>query len=203
MSLVPVMLHAESIAALVVGGGRVGARRALALIDAGAAVRVVAPSLDERLRDAAAREPRLRLLARAFAPDDLDGATLVVAATDDRCVNDEVARLARAGGQLVTVADHPEAGTFSNAAVHRAGRLVVAVAAGGVPTAAARVRDAIADRLDDRYEQAIDRLAALRERLLGGGDADGWRRAAAELTGPDFATAVESGTFAERVRQWG
>jgi precorrin-2 dehydrogenase/sirohydrochlorin ferrochelatase len=203
VTLFPVMLHADAIAALVVGGGSVATRRALSLLDAGAAVRVVAPRLDERLREAAARCARLRLDARPFAPEDLDGVTLVVAATDDGAVNDEVARLARERGLLVNVADRPEAGTFSAAAVHRAGRLVVAVAAGGVPTAAARVRDAIAGRLDDRYAQAIDGLATLRARLLGGGDAEGWRRASAELTGPDFAAAVESGAFAERVRRWG
>jgi len=202
VSLYPVMLHGEGIVAVVVGGGAVATRRALGLLEAGATVRVVALRPSDALR-AAAADPRLRLEARAFAPDDLDGATLVVAATDDAAVNGEVARRAGERGLLVNVADRPDAGTFSTAAVHRAGRLVVAVGAGGVPTAAARVRDLIAARLDARYADAIERLAAVRTRLLGGGDADAWRRAAAELTGPDFAAAVESGTFAERVRQWG
>jgi precorrin-2 dehydrogenase / sirohydrochlorin ferrochelatase len=201
VSLYPVMLHGEAIVAVVVGGGTVATRKALGLLEAGATVRVVAPQPGDAIRGAV-DEPRLRLEARAFVPDDLDGATLVVAATDDAAVNAEVARLARARGLLVNVADRPDAGTFSTAAVHRAGRLVVAVGAGGVPTAAARVRDLIAGRLDARYADAIERLAAVRTRLLGSGDADGWRRAAADLTGPDFAVAVESGTFAERVRRW-
>lgn len=200
MSLLPVMLRGEAVRALVVGGGAVAARKAIALLDAGAAVRVVAPRLDERLR---AGHERLTLVERRFEAADLAGATLVVAATDHQPVNAEVARLAHERGVLVNVADDPDAGTFTTAAVHRAGRLVVAVGAGGVPTAAARVRDAIAERLDARYADAVERLAALRERMLGDGHGDRWREAAAELTGSDFAAAVESGLFAERVRRWG
>lgn len=200
MSLFPVMLRGEAVQALVVGGGAVAARKALALLDAGAAVRVVAPRVDERLR---AGHERLVVVERRFEAADLADATLVVAATDDAAVNAAVARLARERALLVNVADDPEAGTFTTAAVHRAGRLVVAVGAGGVPTAAARVRDAIAERMDARYADAVERLAGLRERLLGDGRSDRWREAAAELTGADFASAVESGLFAERVRRWG
>ena len=200
MSLFPVMLRGEAVHALVVGGGAVAARKALAVLEAGAAVRVVDPRVDERLR---VPHDRLAIVERPFQACDLAAATLVVAATDDAAVNADVARLAQARGLLVNVADDPDAGTFTTAAVHRAGRLVVAVGAGGVPTAAARVRDAIAGRLDARYADAVERLAGLRARLLGDGRGDRWREAAAELTGADFASAVESGLFAERVRRWG
>ncbi|HEX6630586.1 MAG TPA: NAD(P)-dependent oxidoreductase, partial [Gemmatimonadaceae bacterium] len=145
MSAYPVMLHGEAIDALVVGAGSVGARRAAALLDAGAAVHVVAPEVDAGLGPMAHEQPRLRVSARAFEERDLDGATLVIAATADRAVNARVAALARARRLPVNVADAPGEGTFSAAAVHRAGELVVAVGAGGVPTAAARVRDAIGE----------------------------------------------------------
>ncbi|HEU4632095.1 MAG TPA: NAD(P)-dependent oxidoreductase [Gemmatimonadaceae bacterium] len=202
MSLFPVMLHGEAIGALVVGGGVVGARKAAALLEAGAAVHVVAPAPRAELVALAAGQPRLRLSRREFAEGDLDACTLVVAATDSREVNARVARLARARRLPVNVVDAPEEGTFSTAAVHRAGELVVAVGAGGVPTAAARVRDAIAEWLDARVGDAVARLAALRARLLAAGDGAGWRRATVELTGADFVARVRAGTFAEQMRGW-
>ena len=84
MSLFPVMLRGEAVRALVVGGGAVAARKAVALLDAGAAVRVVAPRVGERLR---AGHERLTIDERRFEAADLADATLVVAASDDASVN--------------------------------------------------------------------------------------------------------------------
>jgi hypothetical protein len=79
---------------------------------------------------------------------------------------------------------------------------VVAVGAGGVPTAAARVRDAIGEWMDARLGDAVARLSALRTRLLAAGDAPAWRRAALELTGTDLVARVRAGTFSELMRGW-
>ncbi len=202
MSLVPVMLHGESIRALVVGGGRVAGRRALALLEAGARVRVVAPVMGAALREAASREERLELEERTYRPGDEEGATLVVAATDDRAVNALVAAHARESGLPVNVADAPSEGSFTMAATHRAGELVIAVAAGGVPGAAARVRDELAARFDGRYASAVAVLAELRTRLVASGHAERWRDAAGDLLDERFAARVEDGTLVERVRRW-
>ena len=144
----------------------------------------------------------MRLSRRPFLEPDVEEATLVIAATDVREVNAAVARAAQLRRRLVSVADAPEEGTFTGAATHRAGELVIAVSAGGVPTAAARVRDAVAQRFDGRYAEAVGALSGLRRTLLAAGRRDDWRAAAAAFTGPDFTTAVENGCLAEQVRRW-
>jgi precorrin-2 dehydrogenase / sirohydrochlorin ferrochelatase len=202
VSAYPVMVDGAAITALVVGGGRVGARRALALADAGARVRVVAPVFADTLRDAATRSPTLTLAARAYASGDIGDATLVVAATSSREVNARVAADARAQGRLVNVVDAPGQGNFVAAATHRAGDLVVAISAGGVPTAAARIRDCVAARFDGRYAAAVAALGALRRQILRERGPAAWREVAEALTGPDFCAAVESGDFRERLAQW-
>ena len=202
MSAYPVMVEGAAISALVVGGGRVGARRALALADAGARVRVVAPALSAALRAAAQHSASLTLAARPYVTGDIGDATVIVAATSSREVNARVAADARALGRLVNVADVPEDGNFVAAATHRVGDLVVAVSAGGVPGAAVRVRDCVAQRFDGRYADAVAELAALRRRTLGERGAAAWREAADALTGPDFCAAVESGEFRERLAVW-
>jgi precorrin-2 dehydrogenase/sirohydrochlorin ferrochelatase len=201
VSAFPVVLFGEAVTALVVGGGRVGTRKALALLESGATVRVVAPVLSAELRRAAAT-PRLELHERAFEPADIADAQIVIAATNDRAVNAAAAAAARDGGRLANVADVPGEGSFATVAAHRAGDLVVAVFTGGVPTAAVRIRDAIARRFDARYARALDRLAALRTRLLAEGESARWRRAADALVPADFCDAVEGGTFDARAAEW-
>ncbi|MBX6333263.1 MAG: bifunctional precorrin-2 dehydrogenase/sirohydrochlorin ferrochelatase [Gemmatimonadaceae bacterium] len=202
MSGYPVVLDGESIDALVVGGGSVAARKVRALLDAGARVRVVAPAIGEPLRAMARADARCTLVERSYESSDLDGATFVVAATSDRALNAAIAAEARCAPRLVNVADDPDAGNCVTVAVHRAGDLVIGVSAGGVPGAAARIRDAIAARFDDRYAAALRALAALRRRLLAAGDRTAWQRAHDALVGERFCERVEAGVVADEVAAW-
>jgi len=86
-------------------------------------------------------------------------------------------------------------------ALHRSGDVTIAVSSGGVPGAAARMRDAIAERFDSRYGQAVSVLRGLRSKLIAG-DRDRWRDAAPKLIGEDFCSSVENGTLSEKVNSW-
>lgn len=202
MSGYPLLLEGEVLHALVVGGGAVAARKAAALLESGATVRVVAPDIAPAIRELAARVPRLALVERAYRADDLGDAELVIAATGDATTDAAVAAEARARHRLVNVAGAPSLGNCVTTAVHRAGELVIAVSAGGVPGAAARIRDALAERFDARYAAAVRALGALRRRLLDADDHARWDAARHEMLGDDFCAAVESGALDERVSTW-
>lgn len=201
MSGLPILVEGSAIRALIVGGGTVASRKAAVLLDAGAQVRVVAPVLADALR-AIAVAGRVELVERRYERGDIGDAHLVIVATDDRAVNASAAADAYAAGRLVNVADAPADGSFATMATHRSGALVFGVSAGGVPGAAARIRDALAARFDSRYAHALADLAALRRTLLDRGDGAAWRAQAAGLFGDGFCEAVESGTLAERVASW-
>jgi len=198
----PIVLDGDALTALVVGGGRVAERKVRALLAAGARVRVVAPAVSDAIAELARATSRCEILERGYARGDAHGATLVFAATDQREVNARVTRDARRAGILVNVADDGSLGDFVTPAVHDRGALLVAVTAGGVPAAAARIRDAIAVRYDERYADAIARLGALRAALLESGDRDGWKRAAAALLDEGFCARVESGAMGEELDAW-
>ena len=200
MSDFPIALHGERLTAVVIGGGSVGSRKALALADAGAQVRVVSPLVTAELEEAE-RLRRITIVREAYRSSHLDRATLVVAATDSREVNARIALDANSHGKLVNITDHPDEGNFHTMATHRSGDLVIAVSSGGVPGAASRIRDAIAERFDGRYERAVSALRGLRSRLIAGGD-DRWRTAAPKLIGDDFCSSVEDGSLTERVDSW-
>ena len=200
MSDFPIALHGERLTAVVVGGGRVGTRKALALAEAGAQVLVVAPEVTPELEEAA--RAHLVTVARAeYSADQIERAMLVVAATDSREANARIALDAHSRGKLVNITDFPDEGNFHTMALHRSGDVTIAVSAGGVPGAASRIRDAIAERFDGRYERAISALRGLRSRLIARGGED-WRDAAPKLLDDDFCSAVEDGTFSERVDSW-
>jgi precorrin-2 dehydrogenase len=202
VSAYPLVLDGAAVNALVIGGGRVAVRKVTALLDSGARVHVLAPMVDRALEDLQARHASLTITREPYAVGRLGDALLVVAATDDAQVNATIASEARTCGRLVNVVDAPELGNCITPAVHRAGELVVAVSAGGVPAAAARIRDSIAHTFDERYSQAVRTLADLRRALLDSGRRDRWRDAAGALVTPDFCEQVESGRFADRVEEW-
>jgi siroheme synthase-like protein len=196
----PIALHGERIRAVVIGGGAVGSRKALALADAGAQVTVVAPAISGELVEAE-RARKVTIVRTEYDRDVLSGANLVIAATDSREANAHIAVDAQAMGKLVNITDFPDEGNFHTMALHRSGDVTIAVSAGGVPGAATRIRDAIAERFDGRYERAVSVLRGLRARTLANGD-DRWRDVSSKLLDSDFCNSVENGTFVEKVESW-
>jgi len=201
VSGVPLLVEVAALPVLVVGGGPVAVRKASTLAASGALVRVVARAATAEMR-VLADAGRVVLEERPYERADIADAVLVVAATNDRATNAMVSDDARRLHRLVNVADAPETGTFASMATHRSGHLVVGVSAGGVPGAAARIRDAIAKRFDRRYAAALELLGALRRSHLARGDAGGWRALSSRAVGEEFCDSVEQGTLDDRVATW-
>lgn len=198
----PLVVDGSQISALVVGGGTVATRKALALRDGGATVRVRAPRVSDELTRRADGDEHLLIEHLPYDDRTIGDAMVVVAATDDRALNLRIAGDARRARRFVLVAGEPAAGNCAMPAVHRSGDLLVAVASGGVPRASARVRDALARRLDDRYAAAIRAVARLRQRFLADNDRAAWHAAADALLAEDFCESVENGVFSERLAAW-
>lgn len=202
MSAYPIVVEGSAVSALIVGGGAVALRKATALLDTGAYVHVVAPEVVPELARLAIERPSLRITQALYETAHVVGATLVIAATNDSALNATIARDAAEKGKLVNVVDAPELGNFVTPAVHRAGDVTVAVTAGGVPAAAARIRDSIADSIDERYGDAVRELAALRRLLIDSGERERWRQVSSTLVGEDFCAQVETGEFPSKVAEW-
>src|SRR5205085_9966183 len=107
----PIARHGERISAVVIGGGPVGTRKALALAKAGAHVELVSPIVTAELEEAA-RSQTITLIRESYRASHLDRATLVIAATDSRETNSTIASDAHGRGKLVNITDHPDEGNF-------------------------------------------------------------------------------------------
>jgi precorrin-2 dehydrogenase len=176
----PVNLLVEGRRCVVVGAGRIAARKIEALLAAGADVHVVAPELAEHVR--AWRDAgRLTVSERPFEPADLDDAWLATTATDAPGVNRAVATAAEARRVWCNAADDPAHCTFTLMSVVRQGDLVVTIGTGGrSPALATYLKDHVTSEMGPEWAELLELLSEARERVRGGGRSSetvDWRRA--------------------------
>ncbi|WP_051217450.1 precorrin-2 dehydrogenase/sirohydrochlorin ferrochelatase family protein [Paenibacillus assamensis] len=154
-----IMLNMKEKRSVVVGGGIVATRKVKQLLDSGAEVMVVSPTLTPALRRLL-QEGAICVQLRDYERIDLHDAMLVFAATDDESVNLQIAEDARAIRGLVNVAHAPHLSDFTNPGVLRYGPIQINVSTGGAsPTLTRHIVDKV-DRIID------DRLGILAECLL-------------------------------------
>jgi siroheme synthase-like protein len=171
--LYPVSLVVAGRPCLVVGGGRVAARKIAALLGCGAAVTVVAVEahvalglLAEDGTLAGIEGPPLDVQLRPYRPGEAAGYRLVVTATGDPSVDAAVYRDAEAAGVWVNSADDPSHCSFVLPAVARDGPVTVAVSTGGSsPALAAWLRRRVADALGPDLGQLAALLDDARQRI--------------------------------------
>lgn len=188
--LFPVTLQLKGRRCVVVGGGAVAERKASALIAAGAdKLIVISPvATPELMRQSGAGT--LQWLQRSFADEDLNGAFLVFAATNDRAVNERIARKCERLAILVNVADEAVEGSFISPSVIRRGDLLLAVTASGASPALSRlIGGQLAKRYGPEYEEIASCLRRLREHAAAAVADDKARREVLKLAAEEAVNA--------------
>jgi siroheme synthase-like protein len=176
----PVNLLVRGRKVVVVGAGRIAARKIEPLLEGGAEVLVVAPSIGEEVRGWA-DAGRCTVVVRGFEPADLDGAWLALTATDDPAVNQAVFAAAEDRRIWANSADDPDNCSFTLMSVVRRSDLVLAIGTGGrSPALAAHLRRRLEEEIGPEYGTLLDLLSEAREALRASGrsseDAD-WQLA--------------------------
>lgn len=165
--LFPMFVKLAGRRVLVVGAGAVGEAKIRGLLDTGAHIRVVALQANSTVRDWAA-SGAISLEERAFAPADLDGFFLVVAATSSRETNGFIFTEAQRRQNLCNVVDVPELCDFFYPAVVRRGDLQIAIStAGQSPLLAQRIRKRLEHQFGPEYTEWVAELGKLRREVLG------------------------------------
>lgn len=158
----PIFIDLEGRDVLLVGGGNVCARKAGTFLQYGARVTVVSPVVTTEIERWVAAG-KVALHRKTYDDSDLVGRSLVIASTDDRCVNARVARDCRRRGIAVNVADAPHLSGFILPAVIDRGSIQIAISTGGnSPALARRLRDAVDGTVGDEYVKLNEWIGALR-----------------------------------------
>jgi precorrin-2 dehydrogenase/sirohydrochlorin ferrochelatase len=176
MPLFPMFLRLERRECLVVGAGAVAEEKICGLLEAGAIVRLIAPSATEGI-SLLARERKLMWLRRTFRVSDVSRKFLIVAATSSPDVHETIWRAACRANVLCNVVDDPRRCEFFYGAVVRRGALQIAVSTGGrSPALAQQIRKRLEKQFGVGYVERVERLGRARTRLLISEPNAAWRK---------------------------
>ena len=157
MQALPIFFNIAQRPCVVIGGGEVATRKVMMLRKAQGAVTVIAPELNHELQ-ALVANGEIQTLAASFSAEQLTGACLVIAATDDAVVNEAVSVAARRLNIPVNVVDAPALCTFTMGSIIDRSPVVIAVSsAGNAPVLARHIRSKIETMLPAAY----GRIAAI------------------------------------------
>ncbi|WP_421229094.1 siroheme synthase CysG [Aeromonas enteropelogenes] len=165
MDYLPIFCRLDNKPVLLVGGGEVAERKARLLLDAGAHLTVVAPELDPELAELAANGS-IEWLDAEFAPAQLTGKWLVVAATDRREVNALVYQSANQARIFANVVDDPKRSSFIMPSIIDRSPLMVAISSGGkAPVLARLLREKLEAMLPQHLGAVATFAGSLRDRV--------------------------------------
>lgn len=165
MNYYPVLFNLQGRRCVVIGGGRIAEGKVDGLLEAEAVVQVISPDLTTKLQRLA-DESRLEYTNRNYQSGDLAGAFIVISATDDRAVNDDVWQEAVSLNIPVNVVDDTPHCNFIAPSILRKGDLVVAVSTSGkAPALAVRLREQFESLVGDEHARFLEIAGRLREPL--------------------------------------
>lgn len=165
-SLFPMFIKLEGKRVVVVGAGSVGEAKIGGLLETGARIRVIAREATAAVRDWA-REGKIELELRLFAPTDLDGAFLAVVATSSRTLNERAYDEAQKRNVLCNVVDVPDLCDFFYPSIVRRGDLQIAVStAGQSPSLAQKIRQQLERQFGPGYATWVAELGEARRLIL-------------------------------------
>ena len=166
MSYFPFMIELDNERCLIAGGGTVAYRKVCSMLEFGAVVTVVSPEFCPELLELAEHHARLTLIKRCVQPQDIDGAFVVIMATDDEKVNHDMAELCRQQRILINVVDVKSDCGFYFPAIIKDKEVVISVSTGGQsPVLAGTIKRNIESHLGRNYGDIAERMGELREQV--------------------------------------
>jgi len=166
MKYYPVNLDIRNRKCLVVGGGAVGTRKVMTLLDCGAKVIVVSNEVTQQVFELA-DNGSIVLKNRPFQISDLHKMFLVIGATDNPELNRQIHSEAERLGMLCNIADRPEVCNFILPAIVNRGDLIIAISTSGKsPAFAKKIRKDLEKEFGTEYEEFLKLMGRIRNKLL-------------------------------------
>ena len=161
----PAFLNLRDKKCIVVGGGKVALRKVKMLLYCKADVKVISPALHPDLARLVKKKALCRI-SREYQPGDLEGAVIVIAATNVKKVNDRVTQEAKRSGALVNVVDDPGPSDFIIPSFFRRKDLTIAVStAGKSPALARKIRTILEEKYGEEYASLLSLIGEVRSEL--------------------------------------
>lgn len=166
MKYYPIYLDVTDKRCVVIGGGDVAERKVERLLEFGACVVVVGKNLTRTL-EGMKQEGRIEHINADYTVNRIDGAFLVIGATDSDDVNSAISRDAKQKGILVNIVDDPDKCDFILPSLFTRGDLLISISTGGKsPALAKKIRQEIEKHYGPEFRLLVSIMGTLREKLL-------------------------------------
>lgn len=170
--LYPIFLKLHQLRLLIVGAGEVGYEKMFFILKSSpdAQITLLAPEISPKIRDLLSEKPKanVSIIQKRFEAADVEGYNLVIAATDNRPLNQQIRVAAKHHNILVNVADTPDLCDFYLGSIVTKGDLKVAISTNGKsPTFSKRFRQLLEEVLPDDVNSLLQNLHHIRDRLKG------------------------------------
>ncbi len=165
MQALPIFFNIKQRHCVVIGGGDVATRKVTMLLKAQGDITIISPELCVELAEMVSAN-KVKYIPAAFSADQLHGACMVIAATDDESVNEAVSASAKAQGIPVNVVDAPHLCTFTMGSIIDRSPIVIAVSSeGNAPVLARYIRTKIETMLPASYGRIAAIAGEFREQV--------------------------------------
>ena len=168
--LFPVFLKMNQLHTVIIGAGPVGLEKLTAVLNQSWEARITIIALDicDEVQAMADRLPQLTLCHKSYAAADLIQADIVIAATNNNILNEEIKHDAHALKLLVNVADKPDLCDFYLGSIVKKGDLKIAISTNGKsPTIAKRLKELFNNSLPDELDITLQQMSKFRNTLEG------------------------------------
>jgi precorrin-2 dehydrogenase/sirohydrochlorin ferrochelatase len=166
MNYYPIYLDIKNQKCIVVGGGKVGERKVLTLLDCGAKVTVISPEMTPELTKLA-ENGHIEWIPRPYRPSDIEDALLIFGATDDAVLNRRIHADAGRLSKLCNIADQPEACNFIVPSIIHRGDLVLTVSTSGKsPAYAKKLKQSLESQFGQEHTDFLRLMGAVRKKIL-------------------------------------
>jgi siroheme synthase-like protein len=190
-SYYPIFLDLKGRKCVVVGGGSVAERKTGMLLEHHASVTVISPTLNPGLQHLA-EQGVIQTIIRNYQVGDLEEVFLVIAATDDPCINTAIADQRGKQRALVNVVDNPEISDFIVPALVRRGDITIAIStAGKSPALARKIRAELEQSFGAEYASLVRLVNEVRSEL---------KRRGVTIHGDDWQEALDLDSLVEMIR---
>jgi precorrin-2 dehydrogenase / sirohydrochlorin ferrochelatase len=170
MKYYPIFMDIKNKSCLVVGGGRVGVRKAITLDKCGAKVKVISNRFSSGCNNL--KTTSIDFKTKEYESSDVKGMFFVFAATDNNDLNQKIKNQASKSGILCNIADSPDKSDFILPSIVDRGDLVIAISTSGAsPAMAKKIRQDLEQNFGSEYAIFLTLMGRIRKKLLSSGHA--------------------------------
>ncbi len=168
--LFPVFVKLNNLHTVLIGAGNVGLEKLAALLNNSplARVTVISKTFLPQIHNLASEYAGVKISQKAFEESDLNEADMVIAATNNSGLNEQVRKAAHERKLLINVADKPELCDFYLGSIVKKGDLKIAISTNGKsPTVAKRLKEVLNESLPAELDTTLQQMSSLRNSLSG------------------------------------